>query len=343
MIELPVDLPAELVPLSWLLGVWEGSGVIDYKVGDESVTHEFGQRVSFSHDGLPHLNYTSYTWLFPDDADGDADAARDRDRLLAARARAGRRRSRARRCCRRSAMRATPTPRRSRRCATPTAASTSRCRSCTPAASASSTSARSRGRASTSPPTPSCAPPARRTTRRRPALYGLVDDHLLWAWDIAALGQDLRTHASARWRRSTDDRIPVPRALRRSSRRGASTSASPGTTATRSSSSASSSAVTRDRRPLRPRRRHRHRSRPLSWLDSMTEPGLDRPRARRECRDAAARRIGPHRVRRARHRRRRVAPGSSSRAPRPRRWPPSSTACGSCCASRSPTAVPSSR
>ena len=64
MIELPVDLPAELVPLSWLLGVWEGSGVIDYKVGDESVTHEFGQRVSFSHDGLPHLNYTSYTWLF---------------------------------------------------------------------------------------------------------------------------------------------------------------------------------------------------------------------------------------------------------------------------------------
>ncbi len=29
-------------------------------------------------------------------------------------------------------------------------------------------------------------------------LYGLVDGHLLWAWDIAALGQDLRTHASAR-------------------------------------------------------------------------------------------------------------------------------------------------
>ena len=29
-------------------------------------------------------------------------------------------------------------------------------------------------------------------------LYGLVDGHLLWAWDIAALGQELRTHASAR-------------------------------------------------------------------------------------------------------------------------------------------------
>ena len=29
-------------------------------------------------------------------------------------------------------------------------------------------------------------------------LYGLVDNRLLWAWDIAALGQDLRTHASGR-------------------------------------------------------------------------------------------------------------------------------------------------
>ena len=58
MIEIPTGLPAELVPLSWLLGVWEGTGVIDYAVGDEKVTREFGQRVSFSHDGLPYLNYT---------------------------------------------------------------------------------------------------------------------------------------------------------------------------------------------------------------------------------------------------------------------------------------------
>ena len=35
MIEIPTDLPAELVPLSWLLGVWEGSGVLDYTAGDE--------------------------------------------------------------------------------------------------------------------------------------------------------------------------------------------------------------------------------------------------------------------------------------------------------------------
>jgi hypothetical protein len=29
-------------------------------------------------------------------------------------------------------------------------------------------------------------------------MYGLVEGHLLWAWDLAALGQDLRTHASGR-------------------------------------------------------------------------------------------------------------------------------------------------
>ncbi|AYG02847.1 FABP family protein [Gryllotalpicola protaetiae] len=71
MIELPVGLPAELVPLSWLIGVWEGTGVLDYKIGEdadaEHVQREFGQRISFSHDGLPYLNYSSYTWVLDDE------------------------------------------------------------------------------------------------------------------------------------------------------------------------------------------------------------------------------------------------------------------------------------
>jgi hypothetical protein len=68
VIEIPEGLPAELVPLSWLLGVWEGTGVVHYPVGDDDVReHDFGQRVSFSHDGLPYLNYSSTTWLLDDD------------------------------------------------------------------------------------------------------------------------------------------------------------------------------------------------------------------------------------------------------------------------------------
>ncbi|MHB1172024.1 MAG: nitrobindin family protein [Lacisediminihabitans sp.] len=66
MIEFDAKLPAELVPLSWLIGVWEGTGVVNYAVGEGNRNHEFGQRMSFSHDGLPHLNYTSYTWLLDD-------------------------------------------------------------------------------------------------------------------------------------------------------------------------------------------------------------------------------------------------------------------------------------
>src|SRR5690606_735116 len=59
---LDADVPAELGPLSWLLGVWEGSGVISYDIDTEVLGGEFGQRVSFSHDGLSYLNYYSYAW-----------------------------------------------------------------------------------------------------------------------------------------------------------------------------------------------------------------------------------------------------------------------------------------
>jgi len=63
LFDLDTTLPAEIGPLSWLLGIWEGSGVVHYTVGDEIREHEFGQRVSFSQDGLPYLNYSSTTWL----------------------------------------------------------------------------------------------------------------------------------------------------------------------------------------------------------------------------------------------------------------------------------------
>lgn len=63
MFDLDASLPAEIGPLSWLLGVWEGTGVVSYKIGEDVREHEFGQRVSFSQDGLPYLNYTSSSWL----------------------------------------------------------------------------------------------------------------------------------------------------------------------------------------------------------------------------------------------------------------------------------------
>ncbi|WP_447913309.1 FABP family protein [Microbacterium phyllosphaerae] len=67
MLELPTDLPADLAPLSWLVGVWEGTGVIDYPVGGERLQGEFTHRVSFSHDGGPYLNYSATATFTGDD------------------------------------------------------------------------------------------------------------------------------------------------------------------------------------------------------------------------------------------------------------------------------------
>jgi hypothetical protein len=68
VIEIPTDLPADLVPLSWLIGVWEGTGVIDYEVSGARINGEFAHRVSFSHDGGPYLNYSAEAWMLDDDA-----------------------------------------------------------------------------------------------------------------------------------------------------------------------------------------------------------------------------------------------------------------------------------
>ncbi|AZS37610.1 hypothetical protein CVS47_02250 [Microbacterium lemovicicum] len=62
MFDLPTDLPADLVPLSWLIGVWEGTGVIDYTVGDTRYTGEFAHRVSFTPHGA-QLRYAADAWF----------------------------------------------------------------------------------------------------------------------------------------------------------------------------------------------------------------------------------------------------------------------------------------
>lgn len=63
MLELPTDLPADLAPLSWLIGVWEGTGVIEYTAGEHRFKGEFTHRVSFSHDGAGYLNYSATGWM----------------------------------------------------------------------------------------------------------------------------------------------------------------------------------------------------------------------------------------------------------------------------------------
>ncbi|WP_022894091.1 FABP family protein [Agromyces subbeticus] len=197
MIELPVDLPAELVPLSWLLGVWEGSGVIDYKIGDESVTHEFGQRLSFSHDGLPHLNYTSYTWLIPADPVGEPTPLVTETgywRLARQRGEGDQGPG---------MLPALGEPRFADADAVETLRNADggfdiEVSLVHPGGVSELYLGEVKG-----PRIDLATDAVMRTSGAKDyaaatRLYGLVDAHLLWAWDIAALGQDLRTHASAR-------------------------------------------------------------------------------------------------------------------------------------------------
>lgn len=247
MITIPTGLPAELVPLSWLLGVWEGTGVLDYTVGDRHVQHEFGQRVSFSNDGLPYLNYNSYAWLIGDsatDAGGpDADSP-DADASDA---------SSGSDVADPDATDASETG--GAQGAAPAAPDTDAAETNRPLVTETGYWRLGRPLTAGDPgpgmlpgvgPRPFTRTEAVETLRNANGgfdlevsvvhpdgvselylgqikgpridlatdavirsssakeynaatrLYGLVDAHLLWAWDIAALGQDLRTHASAR-------------------------------------------------------------------------------------------------------------------------------------------------
>ena len=68
---IPDGLAPEVYPLAWLVGRWNGEGVVGYPGVDESA---FVQDVSFTHDGGPYLAYTSTIHLVraPDAADSHA-------------------------------------------------------------------------------------------------------------------------------------------------------------------------------------------------------------------------------------------------------------------------------
>ena len=63
-IEIPTNLTPELVPLSWLLGTWEGTGTMWYE-GQENTP--FGQIITFEQEGLPFIEYRAESFLLDDE------------------------------------------------------------------------------------------------------------------------------------------------------------------------------------------------------------------------------------------------------------------------------------
>ena len=60
MFTLDTDLPEPLRPLAWLIGRWEGVGVVGYPTIEES---QFGQEIEVSHDGRGFLKWESRAWI----------------------------------------------------------------------------------------------------------------------------------------------------------------------------------------------------------------------------------------------------------------------------------------
>jgi THAP4-like, heme-binding beta-barrel domain len=54
------ELPERLRPLAWMIGRWEGAGVVGYPTME---SQNFGQEVTCSHDGRHFLEWQSRTWL----------------------------------------------------------------------------------------------------------------------------------------------------------------------------------------------------------------------------------------------------------------------------------------
>lgn len=55
-----MDLPEEILPLSWLLGQWVGVGTGQYPTIED---FRFGQELSFTCDGRPFIALNSRSWI----------------------------------------------------------------------------------------------------------------------------------------------------------------------------------------------------------------------------------------------------------------------------------------
>jgi THAP4-like, heme-binding beta-barrel domain len=195
VLDLPTDLPADLAPLSWLIGIWEGTGVIDY--ADHTFAGEFLHRVSFSHDGGDYLNYSASAWL-------SGDGAEEPGALLVAEMGYWRL---ARPAAEGDAgpgllPPAAPVVRR-------TADDVEALRNADGGFDIEVALVHADGVSELylgqiKGPRIDLAtdavvrPVSAKAYAAASRMYGLVDGHLLWAWDMAALGRDLASHASAR-------------------------------------------------------------------------------------------------------------------------------------------------
>ena len=70
--EIPDNLHPDCGPIAWLLGTWAGNGHGDYPTIEK---FEFGQELIFTHDGRPFFQYLSRAWIVDEAGEKVRDAA----------------------------------------------------------------------------------------------------------------------------------------------------------------------------------------------------------------------------------------------------------------------------
>lgn len=64
-VQIRADMPPQVIPMSWLLGTWRGVGVGGYPTVEE---FRFGQELTFAElPGKPFVHHRSRSWLLDDD------------------------------------------------------------------------------------------------------------------------------------------------------------------------------------------------------------------------------------------------------------------------------------
>lgn len=70
--ELPDNLHPNCAPIAWMLGTWRGNGHGDYPTIDK---FQFGQELIFTHDGRPFFHYFARAWIVDENGEKVRDAA----------------------------------------------------------------------------------------------------------------------------------------------------------------------------------------------------------------------------------------------------------------------------
>ncbi len=160
--ELDPTMHADLAPLAWLIGRWEGAGVVGYPTIDSA---NFGQAVEITHDGRPFLEYHSRSWIL--------DAAGERVRPAASES---------------GFFRPLPDGEVELLLTHPTGFVEMYVGTTKPAQLELRTDGVMRS-------------PAAKNYASGHRLYGLVNSNLMWAMDMGAMGQPLTSHLSAELKR----------------------------------------------------------------------------------------------------------------------------------------------